>query len=522
MGQMNLPLTFEDTVRLLGGAEHVNAKLMQFVQPVEETEQQLLEIATQMGAAGRAVFLLGGPGTGKSTFIQSLQWRPHIRISALESVNAAMFKVDECLEQLLDRVREVGSTAVHRRDLGAALVVVNYLEDLEGIDPGRIRAFFRALNGLLRQYPVLLVWPVTNRADAEQMIGHANRVSGTLFHPDRAIVPFSGPAAGLFPTIASNTIAVLNEGQRLQDFGLTPDDLDEALEGVQQRGDAEVTIRNYLREVYDRWVDRSGQLDVIRRAVPRPTEVWFVFSHEHAEAVVEQFARKSVQVQEAWLANHGKLYEYIYNNQRAADWDARRLQFAIGGALTCRIMYMPTNALVAVLSAYGNGYVEAVDLKSKVPAGWFHRGAARRLLAKTPLLRQLRGQEVKLGKRRSGTVPGAMERAKEGFAALSEWASGIGPGSDEPLNHALGLALSDVLGDVAEAVEVEQPHPWLPNVVPDIRVDTAGRHVCIEMSYTNRDEPYVAADYVLRKLDRYMKQLEAKLRPVRDAAARLF
>jgi hypothetical protein len=305
----------------------------------------------------------------------------------------------------------------------------------------------------------------------------------------------------------------LNDGNLLEDFDLTNDDLDELLSQLQALGSDQSTIRNYLRRIKESWISRTNQLSAIRASFPKHTEIWFVVAHKDAEDVADQFARKSPAPEEAWRANHGKLMEYIHDNQRAADWNAKRLQFAIGGAFTCRIFYLPTSTLVTAIAAYADKTLQSrLQLDSlKLPASWYKKDFARKRMSTTPLVRQLKGENAKLGKRRSGTVATALTKAAPAFANLSRFASGDAGGSDEPLNHALASALKDLLpNDFSFAIE--QPHPWLPNVVPDIRIDTpADRHICIEMFYSARTDAYVAADYVLLKLDRYMRQLEAKV-----------
>lgn len=54
----------------------------------------------------------------------------------------------------------------------------------------------------------------------------------------------------------------------------------------------------------------------------------------------------------------------------------------------------------------------------------------------------------------------------------------------------------------------EQKHPYLTNIRPDILVDTGEKIICLEFCYTVDNTPGNLADYVLRKLNVYMKQLE--------------
>lgn len=513
MNKLVLPVAYEEIVQTLGVSKNINTKLMDFVQPVEDAERDLAEVLGFMDHSGRLTFLYGRPGVGKSTFIQSLTWRTQLLVGHLEQFDASTYPVTEALDHALNAIRVLTTTALRKADLGASVLVINYLENLDGVPVEIVRGFFRALNGLLRNNRILVIWPVTSRADVQRMIGEAAQVSDTLFHSGKDVIDFAGPSVQSFPTIARNTIAVLNDGKLLEDFELTNDDLDELLTQLQGQGIEQTTVRSYLRLIKESWVARTRQLSRIRSAFPKHTEIWFIVAHKDSEDVADQFARKSPDPTEAWRANHGKLMEYIHNNQRAADWNAKRLQFAIGGAFTCRIIYLPTSTLVAAIAAYADPTLLArLQLGALgLPASWFKKDSARKRLATTPVVRQLKGELAKLGKRRSGTVGTALAKAGPAYAKLSRFASGDAGGSDEPLNHALAAALRDMLpADFNMAIET--PHPWLPNVIPDIRVDTpSDRHICIEMFYSARTDAYVTADYVLRKLDRYMRQLEAKV-----------
>ncbi|PZU99035.1 MAG: hypothetical protein DCF32_19095 [Leptolyngbya sp.] len=57
-------------------------------------------------------------------------------------------------------------------------------------------------------------------------------------------------------------------------------------------------------------------------------------------------------------------------------------------------------------------------------------------------------------------------------------------------------------------VLVEKEHPWIRGIYPDLQVDLGHKIICIEFNYTMQDEPYVIANYVLKKLDSYMAQIE--------------
>lgn len=193
--QLTLPTMYEDIRReLKSSGESYIAKLMEFVKPVESAESELSEVAMQMRqGSGRVVFLLGEPGSGKSTFIESLTWRQHLPFSNLEEIDCESM-TEDVMDQLLKRINHIAETDKPRSKSDRfTAVTVNYMENLKGIKDKNIKSFFRSLNGILRKSPLLIVWPVTSERDANEMMSHAKEISNTMFYKDKEIIRFEGP-----------------------------------------------------------------------------------------------------------------------------------------------------------------------------------------------------------------------------------------------------------------------------------------------------------------------------------------
>lgn len=351
MNELILETSFEE---LHGRFESdVASKLIEFVEPLPDIEAQINEVASGLNNSGKLIFLLGRPGIGKSTFIQSLGWRPHLRIASLLQVNATSFTSDQSLTKLFQELEILGSAADRVKDKGPTYVAINYLENLSDFDPDEIKGFFRRLNGLLRNHSLLLIWPVTQPDDVDLMRTYAADVSGTLFYRSKEVLQFKGPREEKFVDIAKRTISVLNGGRELSDFSLTSDDLEEVFSEFQQLPAIQHTLREFLEMIKERWRQTTGYQEQIRSKIPKSTEVWFVFSYPDAESVVSQFVRRSQRVEDNWAAIHDKFFEYIHGNtQRSAIWNAKRLQIALYGALKTRVMFLPTNTMVSCAGAY--------------------------------------------------------------------------------------------------------------------------------------------------------------------------
>jgi len=505
MSELILETSFEE-LQSRFPQDQVSMKLMEFIEPLPEFEGQINEIANGISTGGKLLFLLGRPGTGKSTFIQSLSWRPHLRIQNLTHVDASLLNVEQPLGSLFEKLQKIGTEAILVKDKGPTCVVIDYLENLSDFDDSSIKGFFRKLNGLLRNNPLLIIWPVTQKEDVDDMIGYAREVSGTLFFRSKEVINFSGPPESKFVDIAKRTISVLNDGKELSDFSLTTDALEDVLSQFDKLPAVQRTLREYLELVKESWRHATDYQARIRKYIPKSTEVWFIFSYSQAESVVSQFVRRSHRAEDNWSAIHDKLFEYIHNNnQRSSVWDPKRLQLALYGAIKTRIMFLPTNTLMSCTAAYASnaGLVSFLGTQA-IPKAWKDKARAKRSLSRTAVYKQLMGEVPTVGKRKSGPAAVALTQAKPLFENFVDWMVNSG-GTDKVANKCVSDALAEVTGFI---VKPDSTHPWIPNIIPDLFLDLGHKQICVEFHHTTKEEPGIIADYVLKKLNIYMNQLE--------------
>lgn len=486
----------------------------QFVVPVEEAEKSLALIAQTIKNSGKIVLLFGLPGVGKSTFVLSLTWRKHLPISDIIEIDANDFFGGQVqpLHLLYQKLQKIIQQQIKSQKPDTVpTIVINYLENLAGQEQEDIRAFFRNVNGLLRKNPVLIIWPVTEKEDAEKLLELASAVSGTVFSQE-PILEFMGPQIKEFPRIAKDTISTLNPGFSFDDFLLNDDELLVIADRLKRESISRRTIRHYLQAVKVEWQQKSGELEQIIGRIPKPTEVWIIVCYPDAELVVSQFARKSPYApDDAWDADYRRLSEYVFGNaQRSADWNPKRLQFALRGAFRTKIMFLPTNAVVSCVAAHGVHYRIDSELLTKIWANtienWKKPVIAKRFLGSSPLVRQLKGEPAKLGKRRSGASAQSIKDAETAFMEINHFTQNT---SDQPINHCLAQGLRESLEWSESDIVAECAHPFLEGIRPDILIKhDPSKIICVEMFYTVNKTPSTLANYVLSKMDRYMKQLD--------------
>ncbi|MFN3795188.1 MAG: hypothetical protein ACK4RX_11050 [Chitinophagaceae bacterium] len=509
MKRLVLPLTYED-IRNSFNVEERDGKMMEFVSPLTTNEEELALIASNITTSGKLAFVLGHPGVGKSTFLHTLNWRKHLPIRIVLDIDANNFIDGSSLDGLFDEISRNCSENIKKNDKGISVIIINYLEYLDDYPDEIIKGFFRRLNGLLRSNPVLVLWPVISDSDVEKMIQFSQHVSGTLYQRDKQIIRISGPNKKDYIDIAQRTIKVLNNGLELSDFGLTHDNLVETFNDFSEIPEINQNLREYYSRILSKWESNNGYLEKIKTAIPKPTEVWFIFPFKDAEAIVNQFARKGSRIEDAWTAVSDKFSDYITgNSQRKAQWDSTRLQLALHGALKTRIMYIPTNLVITTCASFSdNQDLTSLIDKHNPPAHWYGKTQTQTSVQRSPIYKQLINEQFPSGKRKGGPVLQALNTADPIYKDLVSWIS-KGTGSDTHLLSAFGKAL---IASGVNNVIVEKEHPWIKGVYPDIQIDQGHKVVCLEFHFTYQDEPHIIADYTLKKLDVYMNQLQAYLK----------
>ncbi|MFM6265195.1 MAG: ATP-binding protein, partial [Dolichospermum sp.] len=90
--KLKLPQTYEEIVKFI---DKDLAKISELIIPVTQFEKEVNQVVNDIEYSGYLLFLYGLPGVGKSTFVSSLEWRKHIPIKTIFSIDTRKLSVDE-------------------------------------------------------------------------------------------------------------------------------------------------------------------------------------------------------------------------------------------------------------------------------------------------------------------------------------------------------------------------------------------------------------------------------------------
>lgn len=93
---------------------------------------------------------------------------------------------DNTLSELLDEIKNISGEAIEKKDKGpTAKTCRDLMREI-------IKSFFRNLNGVLRKSPLLVIWPVTEKREVDEM----------LILKGKEVLNFTGPQTDNFIDIA--------------------------------------------------------------------------------------------------------------------------------------------------------------------------------------------------------------------------------------------------------------------------------------------------------------------------------
>ena len=226
-----------------------SGQLKSMVVPVDEALEQIDALARDLRVAARGGFIIvrGNSGSGKSTFLNTLDLFRKVEVVGLSSE----ISIASALRSLMPT------------QLPFRVLVVEGREALRDVRRGQLEGDVHAINTFIRQprgERTLIAWQC-NADDLEMtLIDIAERVGGdTLVAPiEDPVFRFPGPRRDQYIDIAQRTIATLNGGASLQDLGVSE-------ERARQLKDTAATIGSFLWLLRNELPQNKETIDLIQR-----------------------------------------------------------------------------------------------------------------------------------------------------------------------------------------------------------------------------------------------------------------
>lgn len=189
-----------------------NKDITKIISPVEYGINTIQNIYEEMDSSGRGslLILLGNSGSGKTTFLRTLDlFIENVEILTLSNE----MDVKESINKLTESRFELRIIVIEGRE---SILDMSNIEVTTAIHV--INSFIRSKKGKKS----LVVWPCNNKDIVDNLVETSRTVGATsLLGLEDTYFTFDGPDKGQFMHIAKQTVELLNNGKTLLDFGIT-------------------------------------------------------------------------------------------------------------------------------------------------------------------------------------------------------------------------------------------------------------------------------------------------------------
>ena len=338
-----------------------------------------------------------------------------------------------------------------------------------------------AINSFVRSdagHDTLAVWP-TNTNDLTAALAEIATSLGAeaLFGIGEPFEHFNGPPKSDFVSIASRTVAALNEGASLATLGISD-------ERANQLTTDAATIGRYLALVRRDSINNGARVRGLLAA--EQLRLWIVVVAPEADGDVAALTRGGyayADVDRLTTSTGANIVDELKRHPEDLG--------ILGTVLDARILYLDMVTVLAVARQYGDeqlhGLMRGLGMRTQRDTS-----ASDRLMS-SELGLILAGQS--LGTRKRGPRPGANTQAA--FHSLAE----IARTNDGACNRAIGKGLVDT--GLGERMETERPLGTQLTYFSDLYVLKAGEPVRIEVMWRRKAGRADIANYAPMKLGNY-------------------
>ena len=477
IGIVRIPHRFE-ALRDVVGRERLGEVLLESRPDIEAVKKVVAEVRS--AGQGKLLFLVGAPGTGKTSLAESL------RIYLPDVVGDVLTPPPDYSVSLTELPRWLATNLESSRlRAGDRLVVLNLDgREVPPIEPVATQAAMVNLNAFMRNNPnILAVWPVVNAQFAERAIEDLQTAGARTALASRPIHRVQGlEKERFFDTLSLilNTIGV-----RLADAAVSDQE-------ARERVGRATTIGDYLQEVHELVVARYD-LGEIGAQLPKVAVII-------ASSADVTSACRMLQRGDQFLADADRLLQYSRANvaddwrKRGRETPRRGLSF-ITSLFEVRLLSLSASAVVNAC-AFGPDQ----DLRDAVRRHYPNpvSSNAANTMKNSSLLRALQGQpDVSPG------VATLTEAIRKAYDQIQEFT--------QKRHDSLNRAIVQVIANLVNKPLSEFSFEFHPFDDRELRIDVlfqrGDRPETLEFTYRRDNDASAAviASYVLTKVQDYAR-----------------
>jgi hypothetical protein len=444
---------------------------MTFVPPDEDLDAIKRFVASAQSAMqGKLLFVSATSGSGKSTFVHSLEVFLADKVASVVRLPAPYELPVEGIAAYLSKI-----------PLSTKFTVVNFDgREAPYFNEPEYQTFLGALNGILRaRKDILVVWPVTDREFANKLVQLMEKVGGRSAFGVSPILELNGIKKARFPLVLEKILQVAN--WRLEDAAISNTEVDELAATSDRIGVFLDKLQSLITQRFD-----IGEI-----GIDFPTLVAVITT---SEPKIRETVR-SLRRADSYYIEASRLLMYTKKSNVAEWWGNRAtsLRSALPHVIAlfnAQLVSMSPSAVVhSVLQS------KVPDLEKLVTGVRADRGNARRVMESSELFKYLNGQGI--------------DNREYGSSVRDETFSSYDKIQQE--SEVRHKAINKAILDLATATGVSLSSlEYEKNLVPGLQSDAAykdnsGNTVAIEFHHKAATEATnnKIAIYILEKLKEY-------------------
>ncbi len=420
------------------------------------------------------MILRGDSGAGKTTFLHTLDlYRENVSTISISGG---------------DDVPGFLRTHIPPRDLSMEVIVLEEREAALSFTEEELESWLHAVNGFIRSEKgknTLVVWPCNSDKLKDRLVALSLTIGGkALLGRREDAIFFSGPGKSTYTEIASRTLAVLNQGAGLSDFGLTSGDI----ESLAKESD---TVGDFLGDLRDEIIEKQKSVSgLLEKEHPN---VWVVVvAGNEPDGEVAGLTRGNLS-----LVDMDRL---MTSTEANIVQDLKKTPEKLGllaTVLNAKILHLPVLAATASVRAFSDE-----KLQEKLKKEDFALSPKKPDEAISRLQQCELGSIFQLGKQK--TLVRGKKLGDKSITSFEKVAS-VAQQDDASVNRAIGNAL--LAAGLIDSFDIEVPLPGAYAVRSDMSVTGKFGKARIEMMWRTKTGRADIANYTLKKLEVYGKAI---------------